>query len=350
MAIKNKRNRIHIVNVKEALNILKEDTLRDDPIKEFLAVKVGSKRSKSKDKKPPAELPDGRLSKDRVKRCLELQKILYKVTPKTIDFIIKNGVILGLEANQVLTQQGDSGDFVYFILRGSVSVKVNERLIATRLAKECVGEMSALDPTQNRCATLIAAESSTVLKLPSSYMMDLIGKNPSVLQHMAIELSERLRERAKFVRLPNPIPRVFMGSSSEGLKTLNKLREWIKGADVHPWKEDVFQPNRSALESLIEEAKKCDFAILILTPDDKVISRGSKDSAPRDNMLFELGLFMGEIGRDRTYLITPEVDMKLPTDLAGITRKIIHTTKDSKSRLKDVAVEINQDIQMKGSR
>ena len=311
-----KSKRRSLTSVKDSCCIIKEVSSRR------LLVKEGSRKSKSKDNKPTAQFLAGKFSKVRVRRCLELQKILYKVTPKDIDYLIDNGKVLDLEANQILTQQGDSGDHVFFILRGSVSVKVNERLIATRLAKECVGEMSALDPTQNRCATLVAAESCTVLRLPSACMLKLIDRNASILQHMAIELSERLRERARFVRLPNPIPRVFMGSSSEGLKILNKLRECLKGADVHPWKEDVFQLNRSALESLIEEAKKCDFAILILTPDDKVISRGSKDSAPRDNMLFELGLFMGEIGRDRTYLITPEVDMKLPTDLAGITRKI----------------------------
>lgn len=330
--------------------IKKPDSSPSPIVKECSVVKTDSRKSKSKDNKPLSHLSVGNFSKAQVRRCLELQKILYKATGKDIEYLTKNGEVLDIKANQILTQQGDSGDCVFFILRGSVSVKVNERLIATRLAKECVGEMSVLDPTQNRCATLVAAESCTVLRLSSACMLELINRNTSILQCMVIELSERLRERAKFVRLPNPTPRVFIGSSSEGLKTLNKLRGYLKGADVHPWKEDVFQPNRSALESLIEEAKKCDFAILILTPDDKVISRGSKDSAPRDNMLFELGLFMGEIGRDRTYLITPEVDMKLPTDLAGITRKIIHTTKDNKSRLKDVADEINQDIQMKGSR
>jgi hypothetical protein len=63
-----------------------------------------------------------------------------------------------------------------------------------------------------------------------------------------------------------------------------------------------------------------DFAILVLTPDDLVISRGGSNQAPRDNVLFELGLFMGGIGRDRTFIVYDRTaHIKLPSDLAGVT-------------------------------
>lgn len=63
-----------------------------------------------------------------------------------------------------------------------------------------------------------------------------------------------------------------------------------------------------------------DFAVLVLTPDDTVTSRRLEQPAPRDNCIFELGLFMGALGRNRTYIVKPrDSDIKIPTDLLGLT-------------------------------
>lgn len=311
-----------------------------------------SGNARATDKRPSQDksLSRGNIKVAEIKRCLELQNILRGVDSKTLDSIIKKGSSCNCAKGRILTNQGDVGDKVYFILRGNVSVKVNDRLIGMRTAKECVGEMSALDPTQKRCATLVANEQCALWMLPSVEFLNIIDKCPIVVKNIAIELSERLRERAKFIRVPNLKPRMFIGSSKEGLSSAKKLKNILNGADVHVWDEDVFHPSKSALEALIDEAKKCDFALLLLTADDKVISRGRKGDSPRDNMLFELGLFMGEIGRDRTYLVTPDVDIKLPSDLDGITRKIIHRNVAGRSQLKEIAESINEDIQQKGSR
>src|SRR5262245_18367231 len=49
-------------------------------------------------------------------------------------------------------------------------------------------------------------------------------------------------------------------------------------------------------------------------------SRSVEMDAPRDNVLFELGQFIGRVGRDRAYyLFDREIKVKLPSDLAGIT-------------------------------
>jgi Predicted nucleotide-binding protein containing TIR -like domain len=80
-----------------------------------------------------------------------------------------------------------------------------------------------------------------------------------------------------------------------------------------------------------------DFAVLVLTPDDQVISREKWCSAPRDNAVFELGLFMGALSRSRTFLLTPSgVEMKIPSDLLGLT-PLSYTPSD--------AVELLQAVQ-----
>jgi hypothetical protein len=66
--------------------------------------------------------------------------------------------------------------------------------------------------------------------------------------------------------------------------------------------------------------QKHDFAILVLTPDDVTESRGDSEKSPRDNVLFELGLFMGRLGRERTFIVCDRsTKLRLPSDLAGIS-------------------------------
>ena len=64
----------------------------------------------------------------------------------------------------------------------------------------------------------------------------------------------------------------------------------------------TFKPSITFIEALEEELAQSDFAVLTLTPDDQTESRGKVSMAPRDNVLFELGLFMGRLGRNRTLL------------------------------------------------
>src|SRR5690606_21579892 len=66
--------------------------------------------------------------------------------------------------------------------------------------------------------------------------------------------------------------------------------------------------------------EQSDFAIAVAHPDDVTTSRDEDWPTPRDNVIFELGYFMGRLGRDRAILMEPRGQkLKLPSDLAGIT-------------------------------
>jgi hypothetical protein len=89
-------------------------------------------------------------------------------------------------------------------------------------------------------------------------------------------------------------PPVFIGSSSEAKKIANKLQVALEhDCDAQVWHQGLFQPGRSYLETLVRALPAYDFAVLLISPDDYVESRGTSEPAPRDNVLFELGLFMG---------------------------------------------------------
>ena len=89
---------------------------------------------------------------------------------------------------------------------------------------------------------------------------------------------------------------------------------------VSVWNEGVFGLNQGTLEALVAMLARFDFAVLVITPDDVLVSRETAIQAPRDNVMFELGLFMGRLGRTRTFGVCSNSDgLKLPSDLAGVT-------------------------------
>ena len=116
-------------------------------------------------------------------------------------------------------------------------------------------------------------------------------------------------------------PKIFIGSSTEGLKIAQSIQVLLdKSCEVTIWSQGVFGLSQGTLESLVLALDKFDFAILVLTPDDMTISQEQTTQSPRDNVLFELGLFVGGIGRDRTFIVFDRSrQIKIPTDLAGIT-------------------------------
>lgn len=116
-------------------------------------------------------------------------------------------------------------------------------------------------------------------------------------------------------------PAVFVGSSAEGLEFARATRGLLHAdAEVTLWNEDFFQLGRTFIEALVDSLPRFDFAVLVLTPDDLVTSRGVESLSPRDNVIFELGLFIGHLGRARTFLLYADgSNVKVPSDLAGVT-------------------------------
>jgi predicted nucleotide-binding protein len=116
-------------------------------------------------------------------------------------------------------------------------------------------------------------------------------------------------------------PRVFIGSSVEGIKVAEAIQLGLDyTTESTIWSQGVFGLSRGSLETLVVAASKFDYAVLVLTPDDVTTKRTTTNNAPRDNVLFELVFFMGALGRDRVFMVYErDITLELPTDLAGIT-------------------------------
>ena len=112
---------------------------------------------------------------------------------------------------------------------------------------------------------------------------------------------------------------LFIGSSSEGLPFARAIRDELsKEVEVKMW-DEAFLPGDLFLDRIRTFPYQSDFAILVLTPDDLVESRKTRAASPRDNVLFELGVFMSALGREKTFVVCTSKKLKLPSDLAGLT-------------------------------
>lgn len=115
-------------------------------------------------------------------------------------------------------------------------------------------------------------------------------------------------------------PSLFIGSSAEGLLVARALQAELDfDVEATIWSQGVFGLSDGTLESLAAKAPTFDFAVLVLTPDDLLTSREQTRNAPRDNVIFEAGLFMGALGRRRVFMVSCRDDeLTLPSDFAGI--------------------------------
>jgi hypothetical protein len=117
-------------------------------------------------------------------------------------------------------------------------------------------------------------------------------------------------------------PRIFLGSSGKQAKLVHALtRGLAEVAEVEPWTA-VFNPGVSTLDRLVELTREVDFAAFVFAQDDWTSNPSDAtaqgQASPRDNVVFEAGVFGGALGMRRTFILHAKA-AKLPTDLVGMT-------------------------------
>ena len=116
--------------------------------------------------------------------------------------------------------------------------------------------------------------------------------------------------------------RMFIGSSVENLDAAFALQEELEyDAECTVWTQGIFNLSRSTISDLIQASERVHTAAFIFAPDDITTIRNKKTITVRDNVIFELGLFIGALGLEQCFIVIPRGadDMHIPTDLVGIT-------------------------------
>lgn len=213
--------------------------------------------------------------------------------------------------------------------------------------------MALIDPTARRSASVVVVEQTVLAKVSEASFVSLAEQFPQLWRRLALDLAERLRQRGRFVSSPNPQPVLFIGSSVEKLPVAREIQSGLSHDKmvVTVWTDGVFRAPKTSVESLLATVRASDFAVLLVSPDDIVVSRDVESPVPRDNVVFELGLFMGLLGRERTFIVKPRgVDIKMPSDLLGFTPlEYAEGTPDTlASRIAPVCNEIRKAIHSLG--
>jgi len=220
-----------------------------------------------------------------------------------------------------ITTQGASDNDLFLIISGSFNIFVNARQVATRRVGAHIGEMALIDPTARRSASAVAAEPSLVLRCAETHFSKFADGHPRIWRRLAVELSRRLAERNRLLKAPRTQPVLFVACSTEALAVAREIQAAFDHDSmvVEIWTDGVFNPSKTPIEDLTELIARIDFGVILLTPDDWIKSRDQETFGPRDNVILELGLTIGAIGRSRTLLLSPRgADFKLPSDLLGV--------------------------------
>jgi predicted nucleotide-binding protein len=119
---------------------------------------------------------------------------------------------------------------------------------------------------------------------------------------------------------------IFIASATEDLAAANLVKSQMVAlgySKATVWNEGIFCLTHTIFEQLLTFAAKFDFAILIWGGDDITISRGQSLVSPNDNVVFEAGLFLGALGKERVFVFTDKTShVQIPSDFAGVLQAV----------------------------
>ncbi|HMB64236.1 MAG TPA: TIR domain-containing protein [Eudoraea sp.] len=246
--------------------------------------------------------------------------------------------------------QDDFGiNHLFFVLLGACNIYINDNLVSEIKAGECFGEFPILDSRVKYSVSVYSNTESCIAKVAENVLVELSEAHSNIWFNMAKMLAGRLRSTSDkaYARKPNTIPKIFIGSSTKALEIAYTVQNLLKG-DFDPvvWNQGPFKIlGRSYLECLEIVVNEFDFGVFLFNDDDDVTIGDQRKKITRDNVIFELGLFIGRLTRKRAYLVYPKnLNIQILSDFDGITKGSYDPTLDLRTALMPVCNQIRASI------
>ena len=236
--------------------------------------------------------------------------------------LAEHGVLVAVEPGELLIREGEWDDDVYFILAGEFQALIKSQVKGVRQPGVHIGELAGVDGSRARNATLKATRESVVLKVPLKAVTEIAADRADFWRRATNVVAERLDERNSEIGTLNPVPRVFVISSSEAKGVVEQVVRHLDGEEirVETWDKGTFGVSDYPISSLMDSIEASDFTISIVRADDSLIMRDKESKTARDNVHLEYGISLGVLGRRRSILLVcASEDLHLPSDLAGLT-------------------------------
>ena len=183
-----------------------------------------------------------------------------------------------------------------------------------------VHDIKSADPSMQE---MVREEFETRIDLLTSHgLISPAANNKVSISHLGKGVIRMFRQARQ---LPPERParreKAFIGSSTQGLPVARTLQSLLKNElRCVVWNQGtVFGIGDATIEALEKAVHDFDFGIFVFTPDDTLVKKGVEQPVARDNVLFELGLFIGKLTRKRAFVVNPaKRAVSLPTDLLGM--------------------------------
>lgn len=263
------------------------------------------------------------------------------------------GELVEFKKDNFLIKQDDTDQFIYLILSGSAQVVINGNILKyTRNETDAVGEMTILNPSAARLASIKAITDMSVLRVNYIDFKKILDENPKMYISVLRDITTKLKQRNEYCKPVNEKPILFLISSVESISVAEDILCNLQyfDVDVQLWSDtERFGAGSNTLSVLEAHVKNADFAIAIFNDDDDVTSRKEIKKAPRDNVILELGMFLGRLGKERALFALPkDIDVKIPTDFNGITPLKFLRTADGKIDTRILVKEIKDKMKTLG--
>jgi hypothetical protein len=139
-------------------------------------------------------------------------------------------------------------------------------------------------------------------------------------------------------------PQIFIGSSGNGLDIAEMVKKQFQAiGDTYLWSQgDLWEPNESTFDNLLRMTGYFDFGVFVATQDDLTLtSKGEYGFEARDNVILEMTLFVGALGKKKSFLLI-EKGVDKPTDFGGIYMP--EFTKDNVTSITQACTEVSSRI------